>query len=317
MNRLTIVMYHYVRSREHGRYPNLRVRDTVEFRAQLDYIQEHYIPVSADDVALALDGGHPLPERACLLTFDDGYLDHFITVFPELARRGLSGAFYPPVEAIQGQKILEVNKIQLLLAQYGYGDVHPLLEKLEALYGVCQCEDGSGELNESFTHLRQRLTVPSRFDSADIMFVKALLQYALPPFWRTRLLDRLFAEVMETDEKVIAAEMYMSLDMLRVMAKSGMHVGSHGASHVWLDKLSADEQALEIDQSLAMLAEVYGTRQFLWSMCYPFGGNNDDTRRLCSERGCAFGVTTVPNIAELNPEQQFKLSRLDTNDIIF
>ena len=121
MNRLTIVMYHYVRSREHGRYPNLRVRDTAEFRAQLDYIQEHYIPVSADDVALALDGGHPLPERACLLTFDDGYLDHFITVFPELARRGLSGAFYPPVEAIQGQKILEVNKIQLLLAQYGYG----------------------------------------------------------------------------------------------------------------------------------------------------------------------------------------------------
>ena len=73
--------------------------------------------VGAEDGTLALDTGKVLPENACLLTFDDGYLGHYITVFPELARRGWSGAFYPPVVALHREQVMEVNKIHLILAK--------------------------------------------------------------------------------------------------------------------------------------------------------------------------------------------------------
>lgn len=315
MNDLTIVMYHYIRSREQSRFPGLRVRDSKEFSRQLNYIQEHYVPVAAEDIVLALEGVKNLPKRACFLTFDDGYLDHYLTVFPELIKRGLSGAFYPPVQAVQRKKVLEVNKIQLLLAKHGYGDVTDLLTKLKILYKQYQEEDEHKTLQEKYEVLRERLSIAGRYDSADIMFIKAMLQYALPPEWRTRLIDELFSKEFQINEEIIASEMYMSTDMLRVMAKAGMHIGSHGSSHVWLDKLSGKEQTAEIDQSLVMLSEIYGSSNFMWSICYPFGGSTQETQRICKEKGCAFGLTTVPRIATVTPEQQFQLSRIDTNDL--
>lgn len=314
-NSLTIIMYHYVRSRKPTRFPGLRVRDTEEFSRQLDYIQEHYTPVSAEDVTDSLNGVKTLPERACFLTFDDGYLDHYLTVFPELSKRGISGAFYPPVAAVQRKDVLEVNKIQLLLGRYGYEDVSPLIARTKTLYEQFQKEDEYQSLPESYEKLRERLSVAGRYDSADVMFIKAILQYALPSYWRSRLLDNLFSEEFPIDRKIIASEMYMSLDMLRVMAKAGMHIGSHGASHAWLDKLPVEAQADEIDQSLAMLSDIYSSSSFMWSICYPFGGNTAETQQICRKRGCAFGVTTVPKIATLIPEHRFLLSRVDTNDI--
>ena len=312
---LTIVMYHYVRSRKLSRFPGLRVRDTDEFSRQLDYIQKHYVPVSAEDIVDALNGIKELPERACFLTFDDGYLDHYLTVFPELSRRGLSGAFYPPVEAVQRKKVLEVNKIQLLLAHYGYGDVSHLLVRIKELYEEYQKEDNSQSLPESYEALRKRLSIAGRYDSADIMFIKAMLQYALPLSWRNRLVNSLFSEAFPIDHEIIASEMYMSLDMLRVMAKAGMHIGSHGSSHVWLDKLSVEAQYAEINQSLNMLRDVYGSSDFMWSVCYPFGGNTKETQRICAEKGCSFGLTTVPTVATIMPEYRYQLSRIDTNDL--
>ena len=72
--------------------------------------------------------GHPgrqrrLPANACLLTFDDGYRDHFEIVFPRLVGRGAGrGSSFPVARAARDHEVLDVNKIQFVDRRGGAGD---------------------------------------------------------------------------------------------------------------------------------------------------------------------------------------------------
>lgn len=97
MNDLTIVMYHYVRDLERTRYPEIKGRTTTDFRKQVAYLTRNYHPVTVQDLIAALFHGESLPPNAMLLTFDDGYIDHFANVFPVLHDKGVQGLFFPPL----------------------------------------------------------------------------------------------------------------------------------------------------------------------------------------------------------------------------
>ena len=98
--RLTVIMYHYVRELPYTRYPEIKALLTTEFKEQLAYLKKHYTFVTVSDCLSALQNEHDLPSDACLLTFDDGYIDHFITVFPILEENEIQGCFFPPAKAI-------------------------------------------------------------------------------------------------------------------------------------------------------------------------------------------------------------------------
>ncbi len=58
---------------------------TEKLVAQLSWLQGNgYLPVTIDDLLAARDGGKPLPDRAVLLTFDDGYASFYTRVLPIL-----------------------------------------------------------------------------------------------------------------------------------------------------------------------------------------------------------------------------------------
>jgi peptidoglycan/xylan/chitin deacetylase (PgdA/CDA1 family) len=309
----TIIMFHYVRDLTHSRYPEIKGLDLSRFRALLDTLQRDYAIVTAEVIRACLDGESSLPQRACLLTFDDGYLEHYTEVFPELARRGLSGCFYPPVDAVRREKLLDVNKIHLLLAHTGYAHVAKLIRELERLYITEQA--GHPDL-PSWETLWRQYAVPSRFDSAEVIFFKRVLQHALPPEIRARLCNALWDAVMDIDEVTAARETYVSLNMLRVMAKNGMHIGSHGNTHIWLDKVSQKQQKEEIDASLGMLQNIYGSQSFILSIAYPYGAANGETVNLCRNIKASFGLTTETKEALVTQKNRFLMPRIDVNDVI-
>ena len=113
---LTVVMYHDVRPLPRTRYPEIRGLQTEKFEGQLDYILKHYTVCCLRQVIAAARGEEPLPHNACVLTFDDGLIDHYLTVFPRLEERGIVGGFFPSGRAVQEHRVLDVHKIHFVLA---------------------------------------------------------------------------------------------------------------------------------------------------------------------------------------------------------
>jgi peptidoglycan/xylan/chitin deacetylase (PgdA/CDA1 family) len=65
------------------------------FRAHMQYLHdEGYHPISLYDLHDALLRGTPLPPNPVALTFDDGYIDHYMTVLPTLQEYGFTGTFF-------------------------------------------------------------------------------------------------------------------------------------------------------------------------------------------------------------------------------
>jgi hypothetical protein len=223
--------------------------------------------------------------------------------------KGIQGCFFPSSEAILEGKVLDVNKIHLMLASVG--DIHVLIRDVYTILDELR-EQYLLKSNESyFSELTRKAT---RFDSREVIFIKRLLQVELEENVRTIVIDRLFSKYVANNENAIAADLYANTDQLKCMIKCGQYVGSHGKKHVWLSTLSPEQQEAEIDATLAFLKEI-GAPVDSWVMCYPHGDYNDSLIKLLKRKNCKLGLTTRVGIASLTQETLFTLPRLDTNDV--
>jgi len=313
MNEIKIIMYHFVRELDLTRYPHIKARKLSEFKDQLEYLKENHEFVTVKDCIDAFNGGDDLPKNAVLLTFDDGYKDHFENVFPILEENNIQGCFFPPAKAVLEDEVLDVNKIHYMLAVNeenknigGLVDkIFHLLDKHRERYGL--------KSNEEYY---SKFAKEGRYDPEEVIFIKRLLQKGLPEEARKKIVGELFNEYMDVEEEVLSNELYMSIDQLRCMQKNGMHIGSHGHDHYWLDTLPEDDIKKEIDRSVKFLEEV-GTPEERWTFCYPYGAYNDGISELLQKRGFRLGFTTESGVADLEEDSAMELPRIDTNEIPF
>lgn len=304
----TIVMYHYVRDLDYTRYPDIKGLRTSLFRGQLAYLAKHYTFVRAEDLIAAVWEGHPLPDRAVWLTFDDAYADHYENVFPVLDELGIEGAFFAPVKAIRKHEVLDVNKIHFILA--AVKDVRGLVKEIDDMMDASREEF---QLAPTRVY-HQNYEKESRFDTAEVIYIKRILQVGLPEELRRKITDTLFQAYVSENEAAFSRELYMNEAQMKCMMRHGMVFGSHGYDHYWLNSLTKEEQAAEVDASLAFLKEL-GCDMDRWVMNYPYGGYDDSLIDIIRERGCKLALTTVPSVAHLSKAAAFCLPRLDTNDL--
>lgn len=312
-NKLTVVMYHYVRDLQHSRYPNIKGCDVRHFKEQIMFLKRHYNFVTVEDVIDAYYSSTPLPHHAVLLTFDDAYKDHFEYAFPILEHEHIQGAFYPPVKAVTEHSVLDVNKIHFVLASTPEDKMQRLLDEIRTLLDTNREQYGL----QSFDYYFNKLAVANRFDPKEVIFVKRLLQVELNEVVRKRITNELFEKVVGIDEDTFSRELYMSLDQIKCMVDCGMHIGSHGYDHYWLSSLPRKKQEFEIAKSLEFIDSVGGDPNN-WTICYPYGDYNQDTIILLKEHGCKLGLCTKVDIATLGSDIHdsiFKLPRLDVNDL--
>jgi peptidoglycan/xylan/chitin deacetylase (PgdA/CDA1 family) len=310
MNRnVTIVMYHYVRDLERSRFPAIKGLSLERFRRQLDYIQANFTPITVEDVLEALTSPEfELPANPVLLTFDDGYSDHFVNVFPMLDARKIQGCFFPSAQAVLEHVVLDVNKIQFVLAaapdvQRLLHQVLSALDEFRSKYALRTREEYAATKVEEH-----------RYDPREIILFKRLLQRELPEPVRAEIVQRLFAEYVSADEAAFACELYVSVEQIGCMKRHGMHIGNHGYSHLWLSHVSRETQIEEVDRSLDFLRQA-GVSTENWTMCYPYGGFNKSALEVVEDRKCRLGFGVEPRIANLDLDLRLALPRIDTNDL--
>ena len=86
-----ILLYHHVSDRQTSRY----TISVASFRAQMKYLHEQgYQTVHVSRLAELIREGGTLPEKAVVITFDDGYLDTYTNAFPILQEYGFTATAY-------------------------------------------------------------------------------------------------------------------------------------------------------------------------------------------------------------------------------
>ena len=306
MQKLYIAMYHYTRDLANSRYPEIKGLDYRLFKEQLDFFAAHFQVVTMEQVLEAAQGGKALPERALLLTFDDGYIDNYVAAFPVLQEHHMQGSFFIPGKTITENVLLDVNKIHFILASAPIESlVRAVKERMDHYRG------GKFSYPET-AELWQQYAVANRFDGADTVFVKRMLQTALPEELRHIIASELFAKYVGLPEDKFARELYMNYDQIRVMRRAGMFIGCHGYDHYWLANLPQAEMQRDIEKGLDAIGEFIDREA--WVMNYPYGDYSEQVIDYIRSHGCQLGLTTYVRLAKLGEDDRFALPRLDCND---
>ena len=307
MSRIYISMYHYVRDLKNSRYPEIKGMDVSLFKKQISFFKDNFNPVTIEEVIAHFDQGYQLPDKPLLLTFDDGYIDNFTTVFPILQEEGIQGSFFIPGKTFTENVLLDVNKIHFILA------CAPIDELYSDVVNEIDHLISNNEYNEmTKEEMIEKYAVANRFDPKEVIFVKRILQMVLPEEIRNRISSELFKKYVGIDEDKFARELYMNIDQIKCMKRNGMYIGLHGYDHYWLGKLDKDKMEKDIGRSMDVLSDVIDRNSFI--MNYPYGNYNDDVLSYLRSKGCKLGMTTEVRVADTEKDDRLLLPRLDCND---
>ncbi len=307
LDRLYVVMYHYTRDLKRSRYPRLKGLDIDAFEKQIAFFVKNFNVVTMEQVIEVWNGDYKLPPNSLLLTFDDGYIDNYTVAFPILVKYGIQGSFFIPGRIINEQVLLDVNRIHFILASIG-DDKDLMRDVLREIQNARSegCEIPPDE------ELIKKYAVPNRFDTAETIFVKRVLQTAINEEIRGKICGKLFHKYVGIEEKVFAQELYMNRDQVRLMKKDGMFIGLHGYEHYWLGKLDNKQMQSDIDKMLETMGDFIDEDR--WVFNYPYGNYNDCVLREIEKRGCVLGMTTECRVADVNSDNRLMIPRLDCND---
>lgn len=308
MSRVYIIMYHYVRNIRGSRYPGIKGLETGDFIKQLDHFAGNgFTFIRMEDLINAYYEGAALPEKPVLLTFDDGYSDHYANVFPILSERGIQGSFFVPGEVMERKTVLPVNKIHYILASVK--DHRALRDELLSLIGQYR---GREFYIPEDRELLKKYETPGKFDVQETAFIKRMLQAALPEGLRDILCGKLMEKYLGIPEEVLWEELYLKDYQLKTMKKHGMFIGAHGYHHYHLDSVPVPEMKEDLIKGLDCLTGLID--RDCWVMNYPYGSFNDEVEKEVKALGAKLAITTKVGINDTEENDAYNISRLNTRD---
>lgn len=300
-------MYHYVRPIKGSEFPQIKGLELDGFIRQINYFHKNFTFLSAVDLIDAIYNSKEIPTDSVVLTFDDGFKDHYSHVFQILKKFHIQGLFFPPAMPIEENSVLNVHKIHFILASCKNN--HELKKELEEMIKTYHDEYNLDNLESYLSKMGSQ----NRFDSYEVDFIKKTLQYSLPKKARDEFVNLLFQKYVTNDEKSFSKELYLSYAQIKEMTEGGMYFGSHSYRHDWFEHIPQDELKTELKKGTKFLNKINKNKDS-WIMCYPYGSYNETVIQNLEKIGFRAGLTTEVSNAVLSKKNSFKLSRYDTND---
>ncbi len=222
------------------------------------------------DLAVAHLARATLPQRAAVITFDDGYADNAVHALPVLQHHGVCATFFVATDFLDGGRMWNDTLIEAVRhCRRNTLDLHALGLGLHALDSVAQRRTAIDTLLERIKYLEpaQRLQT--------VTLVAELAG--------NRLSDTLM----------------MRSDQVRALRDAGMQIGAHTASHPILQKLTDAQAQEEITRSKDALESLLQEPVTLFA--YPNGkpGVDYSARHVAMVRAAGFAaaVSTAPGAA--------------------
>jgi peptidoglycan/xylan/chitin deacetylase (PgdA/CDA1 family) len=306
MNNCKIVMYHYVRPLKKSSHPEIKALELDGFIRQINYFKKNFHFLSAQEILDSIYSKNNLPLNSIVLTFDDGFKDHFLYVYPILKKLNIPALFFPPAKPIEENIVLDVHKIHFILA-----NIKNKIDIVNEIFSFIWMNQKKFNLKNPKYYF-DNIKIDNRYDTKEIVFIKRMLQRELPLQLRTEITHNLFKKFVTNNEYTFSKNLYLSLSEIKEMTDSGFYFSSHSYSHNWLSKLNQIELKCEIKKSVDFCKKMGQKNDLI--MCYPYGDYNLEVIEEIQKNGFKAALTTKVGDSLMDIANAFTLKRFDTND---
>lgn len=273
--RCVVIAYHGVLSsaRPESDYLDYNFLDREAFAEQVRHLRRHYQPVTLTQFAAAVQRREPLPERAVLVTFDDGFANNYRVALPILKAHEVPFAVFLTTGMIDRP--------------------HAQLWSERVSRAVYLSREPQVQLELGARTYNFQLEGPAARERASRSLV-ALLKRT-PPAVREPHLRAIEAAFGWSELSAAERERYQFLTWREVgeMAAAGVEFGSHTVTHPILSTL--DDEALQRELVDSKREIERRTGRPCDTFAYPNGGRGDfgvREQRALQQAGycCAFAL---------------------------
>lgn len=235
------------------------------FRRQMRLLKQTAVPIGLPDAVERLAEGRPLPPRAVVVTFDDGYRDNLAVAAPILRQEGIPATFFLVPQFLSSPEAPWWDRLAWAVRGRRRGGATTWAD-----VPVDAAEAGpDATLGRLAAHLKT-------LDEADRQqSVKELVE----------LFDPAGGE---------PSDLMMDWDEARQLAGMGFTIGSHSSRHAILSNEAPDAQLDDLSQARILLEQGIGPGVDL--LAYPNGTEADfshATIRAARRAGYRAAVTTI------------------------
>lgn len=285
-NRLRVLTYHRVS--EANEFPHLEPglisATPAEFREQMTIIKRHYNPIGLSELKSVHEGGS-LPNKAVLVTFDDGYIDFAKHAWPVLRELGIPVLLFVP-------------------SDFPAQDQHCFW--WDRLYSaIANTERDSFEIPDRGEVIIDRKHPRAAYKVARA-FVKSL-PHAQAMTWVDSTLEVLGARQIENH--------ILSWGKLRKLAEEGVVICPHGKTHALMTNLTPEELSLELIESKKHIETEIPNSVGSDVIAYPSNAYNAQVLRAVADSNYTFGFGGPRNMVTFpqKPDAQFAINRFAIN----
>jgi peptidoglycan/xylan/chitin deacetylase (PgdA/CDA1 family) len=281
-NNLLVLCYHAViPGDEKARmYQYTNTVSVAEFDRQLNMIQRYYQVITPEDLIFHITGKKELPQRAALITFDDGYRNNYLYAVPVLKKYELSAIFFIPTGFVGNEKILWPQKIELIAKDWS-DDFFPLPGSLQSV----KLPESIGGRQAISEHIVQKCKQIS-YEDLEAYLLEISVNF-------------------DKQSREVNPDIYdfMNWDEVRKLKLMGFSIGSHSVNHPILSRVNREQLRREIRVSKTKIEKELGSECIL--IAYPNGRSSDltkETFREAKKAGYKIGFTISERF---NPKNLF------------
>jgi peptidoglycan/xylan/chitin deacetylase (PgdA/CDA1 family) len=278
-SQVVILLYHRVSPAEDMYLPPL---DPVSFREQIKYVADNFEILGLDQLAAMIRSGRSLPEKAAVITIDDGYRDSYEYAYPILQEYEAPATVFVVTGNLDNGELFWWDRVDYILKHTTKGKLN-----LEGL--------GNYRLEAA----------DNRFSAIDNVNGKLK---RIPDDQKNLIITKLSSVCDVKIPRQVAEEVLLSWENVREMSKGGIVFGAHSVNHPILTNMPVDLARDEIVVSKRNLEKRLGKR--VTSFSYPDGDLNVRIAKLVARNGFTCAVSVGPSKLVNVSDDVYRLSRI-------
>ena len=251
------VNFHYIFDEGSFPFPGIYPTPVSRLKNQLTELGRHFEFISGPDLLGAVEDGRSLPEKSCLITFDDGLRSQFENGLPLLDEMGIPAMFFVNgLPYATGEGCL-VHKIHYCFANLEHDTFLSLADRFHQRH--------TGRPLDMEVATESRVSAQYRYDSGERAKLKFVVNHMLDGATREAIVGDIFSQTVE-DEVRWCDEWYLTKDQLRELSARNW-LGLHGYAHLPLthDGLCA---AADVAHTSETLKNIVGPPRHTFIACH-------------------------------------------------